>query len=97
MKWINAKDRLPEDNTPVLVSFILNGHRFLNTSMIKRCENLWAWCNYNGSNPINDPDNYDDELCDPEVTHWMPLPEPPKNEQYKGLKIVRLHHFGDVG
>lgn len=62
--WISVKDRLPEERGRYIV----------------------AVCDYKGKIGVFDlwfdyPEWYideDDDLYQFEVTHWMPLPEPPK-------------------
>lgn len=69
-KWISVSERLPEPETDVLVAFD-DGE----------ITSLWQ----NWSNLIttedNDPLEYIVDIMSGEyhtVTHWMPLPEPPK-------------------
>lgn len=64
MEWISVKDRLPEPGRYVACIAKRNPFsRFM--PMVARIEkNGWA-------NPIT-------EQYISEVTHWMPLPEPPK-------------------
>lgn len=59
-KWISVKDRLPEDDCPVLVT-CGKGYR----SFIARYDHVWK-C-WKVSHTLR-------------ITHWMPLPEPPKGE-----------------
>ena len=67
-KWISVKDRLPEDDGLVLVLFT---DRYMNI----RFKDTYTLANF---------DNDDGwileiypEFENPNVTHWMPLPEPP--------------------
>ena len=70
MEWINVKDRLPEDNTDLLV-FASEGWRGIFPAVYYR--NTWQ------SSHIL----YDGMLGN--VTHWMPLPNPPlKGIEIKG-------------
>lgn len=64
-KWIPVTERLPEMHTKVLCCGIRGG-RFI--------AELTTWGN---GNRIWDKRN--GRGC-PEVTHWMPLPEPPKED-----------------
>lgn len=66
MDWISVKDRLPKDQKSVL---IVNGHGVIKmASLWKKKSNEWVWL-FNGEfKYFND------------ITHWMPLPEPPKEE-----------------
>ena len=63
MKWISVKDRLPEEKVNCIVHY-QNSY----------CDNdgYWAigFCCYDGEKFQFDPAY--------KVTHWMPLPEPPK-------------------
>ena len=65
-EWISVKDRLPEDGGYVVCIAKRNPFsRFM--PMVARIEkNGWA-------NPIT-------EQYISEVTHWMPMPNPPKGE-----------------
>jgi hypothetical protein len=67
-EWISAKDRLPEGFTSCIVyrKGIYGGH----FSMLRYSQEL-GWHFYDsewGDVTVND------------VTHWMPLPQPPKGE-----------------
>jgi hypothetical protein len=70
-KWISVKDRLPEPNTIVLCwREFMNGPIILDYGLI--CGNM---CFYDF-----DEDGFPEEVKPEEVTHWMPLPEAPKEE-----------------
>lgn len=78
--WISVKDKLPEPEQEVLVIAHGWSNRLLYIGSYQRVEaetswltgvtskasdwSLWGW-------------SY---LREPEVTHWMPLPEPPKED-----------------
>ena len=62
-KWIPVTERLPEHGKVVLVYG-------------KRGAIYTAWCNSLYKNPGWHKLNSKNHYCDP--THWMPLPEPPK-------------------
>lgn len=67
-KWISVTDRLPEVGKEVLVCDTRDG--FWGTFYLeKRAFNKFCW---------NDGDGW--RLPSDEVTHWMPPPEPPKEE-----------------
>ena len=68
-KWISVKDKMPEPSRYVACIAKRNPFsRFM--PMVARIEkNGWA-------NPIT-------EQYISEVTHWMPLPEPPKEDAWK--------------
>jgi hypothetical protein len=63
-KWISVKDRLPENICPVLVA--LEG---LNIAFHGWYQDEKWWKVGAGSRPYTQ-----------KVTHWMPLPQPPKGE-----------------
>ena len=69
-EWISVEERLPEDNGDELIVCTEDGFvgaaRF--TAVI---EEGFCWMENEGS------DFYDGDLIEG-VTHWMPLPEPPK-------------------
>jgi hypothetical protein len=63
--WIPVSERLPEHGKVVLVYG-------------KRGAIYTAWCNSLYKNPGWHKLNSKNHFCEP--THWMPLPEPPKEE-----------------
>ena len=66
-EWISVKDRLPEDCKKILV---VNGRGYISISSLWRKDgSKWTWVDSAGHfNHVND------------ITHWMPLPEPPKED-----------------
>ena len=66
-QWISVKERLPEYADSVLVTDIRDGY----TSIASRTK---------GTRGVQDWWECDDTFRLPisEITHWMPLPEPPK-------------------
>lgn len=85
-QWISVKERLPTGEDPVLILVKETEHYGYNKEKRKvyYCQYLaywdgdeWftTWCN--GCRKISDTakEPYADDY---EVTHWMPLPEPPK-------------------
>ena len=79
-EWVNVKERMPEQaGLKVLVSaYSKNGHRSVFTAFIGYGDGKWytpdhdkMQCPYKGENTV----------CDRwTITHWMSLPEPPKEE-----------------
>jgi hypothetical protein len=69
MKWISVNDRLPPvQGKKVLVA---NGHGYISVFALWKKEygNKWTWIDEQGHfKHTND------------ITHWMPLPEVPKEE-----------------
>lgn len=88
MEWISVKDRLPiVDGIPTydwcLVTSAGNGTNERNPITFARYEERgWAYFypeDYSTEDipcPVNS--DYSSELNVGEITHWMPLPEPPK-------------------
>ncbi len=64
-EWISVKDRLPEDSREVLIYDKRSG------------DVLYAWYSMETWNE-NDFCYEGDDLDD--ISHWMPLPEPPERE-----------------
>ena len=64
-KWISVNDRLPEEKVDCIVHY---KHAYCNN------DGYWAigFCYYDGEKFKLDPAY--------KVTHWMPMPEPPKEE-----------------
>lgn len=63
-EWISVKDRLPDCAEPVLISHSDGDMRYISIADIDPC-GMWSDQNY--------------EIIYT-VTHWMPLPEPPKED-----------------
>lgn len=87
-RWISVEERLPEGEDPVLILVKETEHYGLHKekSKVYYCQYLaywddeeWytTWCN--GCRKITDTAN-EPNADDYEVTHWMPLPEAPKEE-----------------
>ena len=90
-RWISVEERLPEGEDPVLILVKETEHYGLNKdkSKVYHCQYLaywddeeWytTWCN--GCRKISDTAN-EPNADDYEVTHWMPLPEPPEEEKHE--------------
>lgn len=74
-KWISVKDRLPEEEVPVLVTYLsYNTGEPIADSIAIFSEGEWYW--------YTDPDNdyIEQGPVIVEITHWVPLPEPAKEE-----------------
>lgn len=67
LRWIPVTDRLPETGVDVLVMFPQN--------MAVASRDMGEWVVNSGDGWCTDVNLSDDEK---EPTHWMPLPEPPK-------------------
>lgn len=70
-RWISCKDKMPEDNTLVLFVYVSkNGVKSVHYGYHQTLKGLgssWA-------KPSGGWHYYDDD-----ITHWQPLPEPPKD------------------
>ena len=67
--WIPVTERLPETGKKVLV--FAYGHDILTARMTKLFENVY---------PVFECNGIFREMAKPgRITHWMPLPEPPKD------------------
>ena len=74
--WISVKDRLPECEKEVL---IVTDNGIITTAMyedgkMSTDDSAWNWWEYRYYNS----DDVYNNCVDDKVTHWMPLPEPPK-------------------
>jgi hypothetical protein len=69
VKWISVKDRLPDESCECLG--VVDGEVTEVSYRSKQKEFIcvWSMCDADGFKPLSDD----------AVTHWMPLPEPPKN------------------
>lgn len=72
-KWISVKDRLPSPNEDVLLVDILGSSPseiFLGWQATGRWFETHYYCKEGASHQIDND----------QITHWMPLPEPPNDE-----------------
>lgn len=81
--WISVKDRLPEPNTDVLL--IAHGwkERSVYIGRLRTVEPTKSWLTgitSKGSDWTIWGFSY---IVEPIVTHWMPLPEPPKEDMHE--------------
>lgn len=80
-QWIPCSERLPEDGQEVLVYAVGKADGFIGDNVIALSERFMfrlfpAW---NGVGQWKSPWEYFSSNY--EITHWMPLPDPPKGEQ----------------
>lgn len=86
MEWINVKDRLPDEEQDVLI--LIREIEFYGKHLDRRCIHRWVHTGWRvdgewattycfGHKYVDDEIK---ERCEIKVTHWMPLPELPKNE-----------------
>ena len=73
-QWISVKDRLPDNDESDLVLAVVNGHptnliEIMGAYQFAEYSKKYGWVIE--SYPLWD---------NPEVTHWMPLPEPPEED-----------------
>lgn len=89
MDWISVKDRLPDEEKDVLLLVReverygrrgkkRNVYRWIFTGL--RADGEWATTYCNGYRLIQQ-ENEKNTYCEHTVTHWMPLPEPPKEDE----------------
>ena len=79
-KWISVKDRLPSDEQDVLVIAHGWGGRLVYVGSHKRVEAQKSWLT-GITNKSSEWSLWGSSyLKEPMVTHWMPLPQPPKGE-----------------
>jgi hypothetical protein len=81
MKWTKVEDALPENDETVLV-YAYWPYEIGNINPISAREYEMRFATYSTKTQrwnVFDYGDYDYKIPDC-VTHWMPLPEPPKNE-----------------
>ena len=71
-EWISVEDRLPTDNEEYLVWPLPDLEMNIRTAEFQHWDKRWTQERYDG---------YGWDNFYPDVTHWMPLPEPPGTEE----------------
>lgn len=81
-KWISVEDRLPEDYYEyVLVYARMDGDEPCPTSIARQFKGEWEMLNHaDQSNAVacGDLTWY---MSEEDITHWMPLPKPPREDE----------------
>jgi len=77
--WVKTADRLPDDNKPVLVTYV--GY----TDNLPYADAIAVYAhemadNYAGAWYWQDSDGVDDNPVSVSITHWMPIPPLPEVE-----------------
>ena len=80
-EWISVKDRLPEDSGYYLVVYRDKYNESISIAfdMYVKC-NVGEWWESEFACDITSQFRWATRLQEQEVTHWMPLPLPPKGE-----------------
>lgn len=74
-KWVSVEDRLPENDNPVLCWYLSgDGNYYHTVGICLRFNFGYIW--------DVEIDANDCGYGCKKVTHWMPLPEPPKEEEH---------------
>jgi len=81
-EWVSVKDRLPAEKSSFLGT---DGEIVFAAYWVQDCNNykVGGWeesCYYCGGSSLVSFLDKDKIYCAKKVTHWMPLPEPPKEE-----------------
>ena len=75
-EWISVKDRLPEtDGIYIVCDCRLNGNQWIHTAGFRKASS--SWCELHGMYYDDVYGRYSEQ---DKITHWMPLPQPPKGE-----------------
>lgn len=93
MEWISVKDRLPENFQEVIVTFKNHSPEvyYLDikdkplTGVCVYYKGEWYWYSSITYDVLAEYGKYDGEEVnkDIEITHWQPLPEPPKEDKHE--------------
>ncbi len=79
MKWISVKDQLPEDIDDMCSCpqdyFLVSMQNSSMIGLATRYENKWDILNNEGVDGCTGTNYFDSK----DITHWMPLPKPPKD------------------
>lgn len=73
-EWISVEDRLPEtDGIYIVCDCRLNGNPWIHTAGFIKASS--SWCELHG---VYYDDGYGRYSKQDKITHWMPMPHPPK-------------------
>ena len=76
-EWISVDDKLPEtDGIYIVCDCRLNGNPWIHTAGFRKAS--LSWCELHG---VYYDDGYGRYSEQDKITHWMPMPEPPKREK----------------
>lgn len=75
-KWISVKERLPEARGKQFLCLC----QYENYVQAPACTMLLHWEGIGNNGYVDRPHFSNEGFCGMYVTHWMPLPEPPKEE-----------------
>lgn len=75
-EWISVEDRLPTSIVNKVIVRCKNG--YVGFGHYEKYNGKEVWYNLESQKPFTDWDIEDCETY--EITHWMPLPEPPREE-----------------
>ena len=76
-EWISVDDRLPENGQEVFVAYVFP---FQNSLISKHFYSASIYYIDDGNGLVNRPHFENEGFHGMRVTHWMPLPPPPKGE-----------------
>lgn len=75
-RWIPVTERLPEtDGIYIVCDCRLNGNPWIHAAGFRKATS--SWCELHG---VCYDDGYGRYSEQDKITHWMPLPEPPKGD-----------------
>lgn len=88
MEWISVKERLPSSIANKVLVYCKCG--YIGFGHYEDYKGVQTWFNLESGKPFSEwahdePDDYD-------VTHWMPLPEPPRailRNSNKARKVIK--------
>lgn len=73
MEWISVKNRLPDEKTPVLVTWTGISGKVHSDAVAAIIHGKWYWWEIS----VEDSLEFENKCTFVQITHWMPLPPPP--------------------
>jgi len=102
-RWIPVTERLPEDNEAVNVVWVNHSPVFYYQHIKDKPQTAtgvyyrgkWYWWSADTQDYLAEYGKWEPDLMDAaiEVTHWMPLPEPPKEEQFRKTEQLKQEYY----